>query len=69
MTLPESVVLPLHCAFCHGAVEVLCDPGLDSGTLVPVWYRCPYCQEINSFNAPGAIQSATKRDEDAPSRR
>jgi hypothetical protein len=60
------VILRVHCAHCHGAVELECEglPGF-WGYETYNEYFCPHCRKQNHQRSAGAIVSArVPADED-----
>jgi hypothetical protein len=58
----RPIALPMHCAYCHGAVTLQMSDWRQAMSLPPddrplrtaVW-RCPYCQQMDSGGFPGRL--------------
>ena len=59
-------ILPIHCAYCHGAVTLHVSnwPGpADDPTPEASHWLCPYCREENDLDMPGYLEGVTKGHE------
>jgi hypothetical protein len=61
MTKRAPVIVSIHCAHCHAAIELECE-GLP---VYPGYYTfneftCPHCRKLNHPRTPGAIVAVRK---------
>jgi hypothetical protein len=63
--LPAYVVLKVHCAHCHGAVQLECE-GLHGYLGYETYneYFCPHCRKQNHQLSAGGVVSARARADD-----
>lgn len=60
-------VLPIHCAYCHGAVTLHVSnwPGHDEDPAPEAsHWSCPYCQKENRADIPGYLERVTEGHDD-----
>ena len=60
LSMTETIVLPVYCYRCGGAVQVHVEGWSDTGPELPgqTWL-CPYCRRSNEMTLPGRISAAT----------
>jgi hypothetical protein len=57
----NPVDLPIHCAWCGGAVTVQFQDWTPGGMAEDAVWACPYCQAANRIGAIGTIAWVAKR--------
>jgi hypothetical protein len=64
---PNTIVLPLNCQRCGGAIGVACEFDDDPEGRQTVRFACPYCELPREFRAPGrVVRIATLRSNVGP---
>ena len=62
-----TIILPLNCHRCGGAIGVACEFDSDPDGRQTVRFSCPYCEQPREFKAPGrVVRIATLRHNTGP---
>jgi 16S rRNA (guanine527-N7)-methyltransferase len=65
LTQPELVTLDIHCARCHGAVELQFTDWRQGDDVLAQRWTCPYCQGRHEARFPGVLAWVAKTNASA----